>query len=597
MKERERCNMDPNAFDDVPPSQPAPDEMLEQQAAPDLPPSPEAPPAPDLPPHPEAPPAPDAPPRAGLHLGRIAGDLRIQPWSNGHGNGNAPSARLMGDHGAYDLWPGDAAINVDDDATLLVAGAVDLAIDRVEGDLIVAALDGALDVATVNGDATLNAISGPVALHAVQGDATAVNLADDLTFVTVQGDVAVDHIGGTTRVDTVQGDIILRHTGHADLAMVRGDLRAQEIASLAVARSVHGDVTIDQLNQATIRQIKGDLTAVNIGALLQVTEVAGDARLRRCAGQVRIAEVAGDIAAQDLAGGIIAECDGDAYLESRLAAGMTYQITAQNIVLRARSPISAQFVAQSTGGEIRTHLPLTVERHKQTLAGVIGQGEATVTLMSSGGDIILDAASTESTGKDHAERDRSDKDHFRVHVSHGPNGPTVDINGVPGLNFSGWPFSGGFTMSDDPNAPRDFEEMEVRLHDLGERSGRAARKAAEKFREYADRASRRARETDWEAVSRDVRGAIERTVGELEATFREIMAEFDANPPTAGSGPAQTKSGATAQRIPIDPDPVDGTATVVETTSDRDARRRTILEQVRNGELTLEQAEEQLRNL
>ncbi len=568
--------------------------MPTQQAAPDTPPQPNFPPQPDVP-RSDAPPQPEPSPRARLALGRIAGDLRIQPWANS--NGDTPRARILAHHGTRDLLPGAPALDVDDDATLMVAGPVDLAINQVEGDLVVARLGGALDVKTVDGDATLNAVSGPVTLSEVHGDATAVNLADDLTIITVQGDIAVDHIGGATRMDTVQGDLILRRTGQVEISSVKGDLRAQDVASLAVARSVHGDVTLDQLDQVTIRHVKGDLTAVSIGGLLQVAEVNGDARLRSCSGQVRLAEVAGELAAQDLTGGIIAECDSEAYLESRLAAGMTYQITAVNIVLRARSPISAQFVAQSTGGEIRTHLPLTVERHRQTLAGVIGQGEAIVTLMSTGGDIILDAAGSESA----EERDRphSKKDHFRVHVGHGPHGPTVDIDGIPGLDFSGWPFSGGFSMSDKPSTPHDFSELEERLQDLGERSGRAARKAAEKFREYADRAAKRARETDWEAVSRDIRTAIERTVGELEAAFREIMAEFEGNPPTAGSDDSTTKakSGSTAQRIPIDPDPVDATATVVDSTPDRDARRRAILEQVRSGELTLEQAEEQLRNL
>jgi DUF4097 and DUF4098 domain-containing protein YvlB len=599
--------MDPNQSNDVPP-QPGSDALGEMpraadQDAPDTPPQDAAAtPTPDAPPAEEAAtaaPSPNAappPPKAAIRLGHVHGDLRIQAWA---GEPEAmPHARLHSEDLWLDIQPEayiDAAI--DDDAILLVAGALDVAVNRVDGDLVAARLRGALDVATVQGDATLDGITGPVVLSEVHGDATAVNLGDDFTLLAAQGDLSIDRVSGTVRIDSVHGDANLRHAGRVDVMSVHGDLRVQEISALVVGRHVHGDVTLATVERAMLRHVKGDLTAVSVPGLLQATKVEGDARLRDMAGQVRLAEVEGDLSAQDLAGGIVAEAEGDAYLETRLVAGQTYQITAGSIVLRARSPISAQFVAQSEGGEIRTHLPLTVERHRQALAGVIGQGEATVTLISTNGDIILDAAGSESAGHEHGRhRDRSN---FRVHVGHGPHGPAIDISGLNDLTdiLSAFPFTGGFTMSED-NTPLDYSDVEERLRDLGERSSRAARKAAEKFRDYADRAARRARETDWDAVSRDVRTAIERTVGELENAFREIMAEFDAEGPTTGAAQPKAK-GPTAQRIPIDHDPIDTTASPVDTPppEDRAARRRAILEQVKNGTLTLEQADAQLRDL
>lgn len=620
--------MDPNAFDDLPP-QPTGD------AAPD----PEHPEAPQTeafadagspPPHAEEPlppppqaesatagasnSAPPPPPRGILRVGIIRGDLRIQPWQGEPAN--TPHARLRSDEFAYDLTP-DAmqTIGADDDAIVFVAGAMDIAIAGVEGDLVAARLPGALDIAYVHGDAVLDQVAGSVALREVHGDATARGLGDDFTLVNVQGDARLENIGGVARMDSVHGDINLRHSAQVEVTQVHGDLRAQNVAVLTVGKSVHGDVTLDQVERAALRHVKGDLTAVDVGTLLQATKVDGDVRLRAVSGQVRLAEVSGDLAAQDLTGGIIAEVEDEAYLETRLVAGQTYQVTAGSIVLRARSPISAQFVAQSEGGEIRTHLPLTVERHRQALAGVIGQGEATVTLTSTHGDIILDTAGAEEEPRERGKRGAGG---FRVHVDTGPGGPRVDVSGMPdmpdiqgmldslpdfGSMFSGWPFGGGSGMSDQ-QPPRDYSEFESRMQDIGERTGRAARKAAEKFREYADRASRRARETDWEAVSREVRNAIERTVGELESTFKEILSEFDGNPATTGEIPkAKVNGGATAQRITIEQEPVDTTATRVDTpppaasTGDAAARRRAILEQVRAGDLTLEEADKLLGEL
>lgn len=598
--------MDPNQFADLPP-QPAPDEPpAATDAAP--PPVPDAPPLadaaqPDAPPAGEAASAPHGttapPPPATIRLGHVHGDLRIQAWAGEPET--PPHARLHCDDLRLDLQPGATVdARLDDDVIVLVAGALDVAVATVEGDFSAVRLRGALDVATIQGDAVLDGITGPVVLNTVQGEATAVNLGDDLTLLNVQGDLSLDHVSGTVRIDSVHGDVNLRHAGQVDIMSVHGDLRVQEIGGLVVGRHVHGDATLAQLARAMLRQVKGDLTAVGVQSLLQVTKVEGDARLRDMAGQVRLAEVEGDLSTQDLAGGIIAEAEGDAYLETRLVAGQTYQITASNIVLRARGPISAQFVAQSEGGEIRTHLPLTIERHRTALAGVIGQGDATVTLISTGGDIILDAAGNESAERPRRERPRGESGNFRVHVGNGPHGSAIDISGLSDLSdiLAALPFKGAFTMSED-NTPRDYSDVEERLHDLSDRTSRAARKAAEKFRDYADRASRRARETDWDAVSRDVRSAIERTVGELENTFREIMAEFDAEGPTTGGSSQPKAKGATAQRIPIDQDPIDATATHVDTTptDDRAARRRAILEQVKNGTLTLEQADAQLRDL
>jgi hypothetical protein len=55
-------------------------------------------------------------------------------------------------------------------------------------------------------------------------------------------------------------------------------------------------------------------------------------------------------------------------------------------------------VAQSAGGEIRTQLPLSVERgRRRNLVGSLGRGEASVTLRS-GGDILIIAADSMSGG-------------------------------------------------------------------------------------------------------------------------------------------------------------------------------------------------------
>lgn len=538
-----------------------------------------------------------------VSLGSVEGDLEIRPWVQNEGNVRA--RLLTDDEDPRDLTPGESVKAIEGDAVLLVAGAINVNISSVEGDLSVGPMTGGLTIGRVNGDTVLDRVAGSVAIESVNGDISALRLGDDLTIVTVNGETRIDQIKGAVRIEQARGDVSVRQVGSMELRRIDGDLRAQGITALTVSGKVQGDATLADVARVQIGGVNGDLTATGITESLAIEHVKGDVKLRGIDATAIVQLVDGDLAAQDMAGGLISQARGDAFVETGLYAGKHYTLTATGIVLRTRGPINAQFVAQSNGGEISTHLPLTVERHRQHLVGVIGTGEAIVTLTSNGGDIILDAAGANDTHEPrrgpHFEGDIGGR-RFSVHLDHGPDGPHININGTPIGDVSAWPFMGGFNMGTGNNSPRDFSELESRLADLGERTGRAARKAAEKAREYADRAAARARDTDWEAVSRDVRTAVERAVGELETTFREIVAEFEGSS-TTGQSQQKTTSGATTQRVPVDRDPVDSTASTMSdsapraSASERDARRRAILEQIKSGDLTLEEAEEQLRNL
>lgn len=543
-----------------------------------------------------------------IALSAIDGDVLIRLWRD------APVG-MVGvqiseeDRAPFTLQPSQTLDHpLRGDVVLAIVGDLALKIATVGGDLVAQHLPSALSIDVVQGDASLDDISGAVTLGTVQGDLTGLRLGDDITLLNVQGDVTLDEVRGIARIEAVHGDVNVRKCATAEISLVAGDLRAQLVRSLHVSK-VQGDVTLTQIDQCQVSSIKGDLTAYEIREVLRIGKVSGDVHLRDLAATVELPAIGGDLAAQEILGGITASVSGDAFLESTLAANKAYQVQAATIVLRARSPINAQFVALANGGEISTHLPLTVERHRQHLAGVIGRGEATVTLTATDGDIILDAAGAESARTEESDRSETSNPGFRVHIGHGPNGPRINVDSSFLNATAGWPFVGGFDMSS--NVPRDYSEMEKRLQDLGERTSRAARKAAEKFREYADRAAARARDTDWDAVSRDVRTTVERAVGELESTFREIVAEFEAPTGTPGAttgaaDPAAAKP--TAQRIHIDTDPVATPAAATATAAgpasdfttgqaDRAAKRRAILEQMRSGDLTLEEADEQLKNL
>ncbi|MGH2485216.1 MAG: hypothetical protein ACRDHE_04290, partial [Ktedonobacterales bacterium] len=317
---------------------------------------------------------------------------------------------------------------------------------------------------------------------------------------------------------------------------------------------------------------------------------------------------------------------GDVELDTPLGAGAEYSIRAGgDITLRVRGEVNARFVAQTSGGEVHTRLPLTVERgRRRNLVGVVGRGDATVTLHSDG-DISI--AATDRFEEEHSmsddfsgraapedEREREEGDErvwegglgrhrFRVRWDRGP--------GRAGVHFQG-----PFTEDDDPDAighaPRDFHfgwekgqgptmsgEYEERLNDLRDKAERVARRAAEQAQDYAERATRRARSTDWESIGRDVRSTVERAMEDLEDTFNQFRRDW-----TGGRGPGRPPTGekpSGAQRVRIEyddePDAPGASAAPGASRDDVEAQRRAILEDLRSGSITLDEAERRLGDM
>jgi hypothetical protein len=271
---------------------------------------------------------------------------------------------------------------------------------------------------------------------------------------------------------------------------------------------------------------------------------------------------------------------------------------------------------------------------------MLGTGSATVTLRSDGGDILITAAdSTEGRYgmgdefEQHGPEDQSQTagggtatgtagprtwegsfggHRFRVKWDRGPErtafhfqGPVPEGEDDP--DAVGGPYSRTFGVEwERGRGPRTYGEYEERLREIGDKAEKVARRAAEQAQRYAERASQRARETDWEAVGREVRTAIEKAMRDLEDAFSQVRGEWETRRP-GGSG---TSSGSrpAAQRVRIEQDDiVEETGTTgygatqatpaADTTRDREAERREILEQLRTGAIGIEEAERRLNAL
>lgn len=528
-----------------------------------------------------------------------------------------------------------------DDAELRVPDGAEVLIRRVYGDLEAEELDGLLLVQQVGGDVKLRRVAACEVQHAqsdleasrggqlrvrhVNGDVKLEDYDEAPVLGHISGELDASDLPGLGVRDSVGGDVSLDRCGEVLLVgTVGGDLHARRSVVTVRASAIGGDARLDTVRGTTLSAIGGDLRVENALEEVEVASVGGDAVLRSARGRVHLATVGGDLTVEDAPAGVTARhIGGDADLDTPLGAGAEYTIRAAgDITLRVRGEVNARFVAQTSGGEIRTRLPLTVERgRRRNLVGVVGRGDATVTLHSDGGDISIAAADDRfeeeytAMGDDFVGRGPEGEDERSWEGSVGRHRFRVRWDRGPGrANFR---FQGPFTEEEDPDAmgtrPRDFNfqwergqgphisgEYEERMNDLRDKAEKVARKAAEQAQEYADKVSRRARETDWESIGREVRSSIEKAMSDLEDAFGQVRREWETRRSPGEPGSSQP-SGAQRVRIEVDDEPdafgAGGQGAASASRDDAEAQRRAILEELRNGRISLDEAERRLNNL
>jgi DUF4097 and DUF4098 domain-containing protein YvlB len=605
---------------------------------------------------------------------------------------------------SFERLRGDAELHVPDD--------VSVAVRQVQGDLAVDRHSGALEVHRVHGDAELHGVTaaridtvrgelsaedgGALLVHDVGGDATietfrrvrlegrvggelALREVEDVDVRgqvggalqlercgaanlegAINGDLRVEQCAAVLRIGRVGGDAEISTVREVSIGTVGGDLEIERCLGAARIGTIGGDVDAREVESLQLVTVGGDLEVERLGGRVEARQVGGDATLRTVAGQVHLGVVAGDLEVERAAAGVMVEqIGGDAELDTALSPAATCAVSAGgDVTLRLRGEVNARFVAQCHG-EIHTNLPLTMERgRRRNLVGVLGRGDATVTLRA-GGDIEILAANGawdsserefvmsdehEGQGPEDREPGKSGSGdarswegsfggkRFRLRVEQGPGRAGVHFQGPieegedPAAMGSSRSF--GFEWERGRGA-RTYGEYEERLRDLGEKAERVARQAAEQAQDYAEKATRRARETDWESMGRELRSAITRAMSELEDAFSRVRSEWEQRSGGSGSsGGAHSGSGGSAQRVRIehdeDVDAMGGASSSASgfssqssstyagseassstaapgaagmSAEERDAARRQILEQLRTGALSLDEAERRLNDL
>lgn len=586
---------------------------------------------------------PHEPRRLRIEIDLVEGDLTIL--------GGSPQVLLsadgdeLDDDAVYENTGSLRFTRLPDDSELRVPDGTEVLVRRIYGDLRAEHMDGYVLAQRISGDATVERVA-VTEIAQLEGDLTAQH-GGSLRIRTVNGDAHIEdydespvigHVSGSLEArdlpglevrDTVSGDVELDQCGTVSLlGTIGGDLEAHHSTVILRSSSVGGDVTISSVLGMTVAAVGGDLDVSGAVEAIEVHSVGGDAKISDARGPVFLSTVGGDVEIRNATGGLtVKRVGGDALVDTALGDGTEYTVTASgDIKLRVREDVNARFVARTFAGEIRTKLPLSVERgRRRNLVGVLGHGSSTVTLVSEGGDISIAAT-------DRYEKEQNMSDDFENPETGGSSTDTLDSRSWEGsiggqrfrMRWDRAPGRANFHFQgpvpeqmekDDLGAhsahdihfewekgqgARMYGEYEERLNDLRNKAEKVARKAAEQAQEYAEKATKRARETDWEGIGRDVRSAVERAMSEMESSFSQLRREWEARRGNVSGGPGSTgtKSGP-AQRVRIEYDDEEPAAAASAESSrdDIDAQRRSILEQLRNGELTLEQAERRLNDL
>jgi DUF4097 and DUF4098 domain-containing protein YvlB len=573
------------------------------------------------------------PARARVSIRDVAGDLHADGFVGALTVNRVKGDAVLADLGTVELVRLDGDLSASGcEALLLREAAGDIHLDRVHTPTVIGRVGGDLDAhglaglelrESIGGDVSVEGSTGDILLRGgVGGDLNLEGCVGEVRLNgAVEGDLSVRLCGSLGVNGPIKGDANVREIVGAVAfnGPVHGDLSVELAQSLNIAGSVGGDADIRTVErETTLRTVGGDLSAETIGGPLTLTTIGGDARVRTSLASATVSTIGGDFSGQRAMGGVsLGRVGGDVTLDTPLAAGGEYQVRAGGeIHLRVRGEVNARFVAQTRGGEIHTRLPLAVERgRRRNLVGMLGRGDAGVTLFSDGGDIVIVAA--DSDEEDMMSDDYVGDEHgtatapkswegsfgghkFRVRWEPGATPGATDDADAMGRSHRGFGFEWEHDPAGDAKASEDFDRQ---INELRDRAEQVARRAAEQAQHYAERAARRARETDWESIGREVRSAIERAMSELERTVGQFGREFDSR-----RGPSDPNAGARgtgAQRVRIERDEEgDGyaagygaTQTPPPPRGDADAQRRAILEDLRAGTISLDEAERRLGEL
>lgn len=221
-----------------------------------------------------------------------------------------------------------------------------------------------IDIRTSGGDIVVAQVQGDARGKTSGGDIRVTEMRGPVEMQTSGGDVRAEQIAGNTRLGTSGGDIdVTRLTGDLDAKTSGGYIHLNDVSGKVVARTSSGNVIANGIR--------------------------GDSDLKTSGGDIR-ATIDGKIAAHTSGGSVTAELVG-------ANRGISVSSSGGDLLVRVPKDTAAALNASTSGGSVRTELPITTtEMGDHKLTGTINGGGNEIYAHTSGGSIKLVAAAAKA---------------------------------------------------------------------------------------------------------------------------------------------------------------------------------------------------------
>ena len=225
----------------------------------------------------------------------------------------------------------------------------------------------------------------------------------------VNGDLVIKNITGDISLHEINGDAVLVNVGNVKISTINSDLSAKNLQAGLSIETIRGDAAIRNANEIAIQTIQGDLSARNINGSIHLMNVAGDIGLRTVNGDVTIEKGQRDVNLRNLGGkNKVTGIAGDIRLRGGLTAGEHLFVAERDIIVRW--PAGAPLDFSATAPKIVNRLTVDkVVEGENSLTGRIGDGD-TVATFKANGRIILKESNIVDPKWESGEGDNMDFD-------------------------------------------------------------------------------------------------------------------------------------------------------------------------------------------
>lgn len=294
----------------------------------------------------------------------VSGDLIVQSWDQA--SISVESDGAVGDH----YQEGDALLlgSCDGDLMLRVPTDTEIRATNMEGDVAISnvrrvelqRIEGSVRLENIGLGVDIELIGEAIAIDHIEGDLVVQNATSLRTKEAIEGDVALTNVA-LIEMESMEGDFVLKHTETAVIGSVGGDMLVEDITDALSCGNVGGDCQIKASEKA-------ELTIGNVGSDLRIDEAAsvrfgsvgGDCVLRGARGAVEIANIGGDASLQGIGGRLQAgNIGGDASLKN-LQGSIEVGNVGGDLALEATFPAGSS-TRMHVGGDavlICRHIPI-----------------------------------------------------------------------------------------------------------------------------------------------------------------------------------------------------------------------------------------------